>query len=323
VKEISYGGDGDFTWERFEERYNVDLANNLGNLVNRITAMAERYRQGRLRAVGGSSGRLASVASAALSQYEHAMDRFALHEAVAAIFKLVDAANEHIAETEPWTLAKDPAQAERLDRVLYDVAEAVRIAAILLLPTMPKSAAEILRRVGETRALSEMRLTDARWRAEGERTVSRGEALWPRLEPKKANETAMTENRPDIPAAPAATAAPSTPAPADERLSIDEFMRIQLRAAKVLAAEKVPNSRKLMRIQVDLGTEQRTIVAGIAEAYEPEQLVGRTIAVVANLKPAKLMGIESNGMLLAASPDGGQPELVTFDNPPQPGTRIR
>ncbi len=107
------------------------------------------------------------------------------------------------------------------------------------------------------------------------------------------------------------------------RLSIDDFMKIQLRVAKVLAAEKVPNSRKLMKIQVDLGTEQRTIVAGIAEAYEPEQLVGRSIAVLANLKPAKLMGIESNGMLLAASPDGGKPELVTFDNPPAPGTRIR
>jgi methionyl-tRNA synthetase len=159
--------------------------------------------------------------------------------------------------------------------------------------------------------------------------------MWPRLEPKEhAKEPDMSEHRPDIPASPAAPSAPSGSAPAaqpapsaapaaDERLSIDEFMKIQLRVAKVIAAEKVPNSRKLMKIQVDLGTEQRTIVAGIAEAYEAEQLVGRTIAVVANLKPAKLMGVESNGMLLAASPDGGQPELVTFVNPPAPGTRIR
>ena len=323
VKEISYGGDGDFTWERFEERYNVDLANNLGNLVNRITAMADRYRKGHLRATGADSGRLAGVAATAVDQYVSAMDRFALHEAIAAAFKVIDAANEHIAETEPWTLAKDPAKAARLDRVLYDVAEAVRVAAILLLPAMPSSAAEILRRVGETRAAGDLRLNDARWQAEGEKTTVKGEALWPRLEPEG---NVMTENRPDIPAAPAAGAAPAREAAApspDERLSIDEFMKIQLRVAKVIAAEKVPNSRKLMKIEVDLGTERRTLVAGIAEAYEAEQLVGRTIAVVANLRPAKLMGVESNGMLLAASPDGGKPELVTFEHPPEPGTRIR
>lgn len=324
VKEISYGGDGDFTWERFEERYNVDLANNLGNLVNRLGSMAGRYRNGRLRATGATSGRLADVAGAALARYEAAMDAYALHDGVAAAFTLVDAANEYIAETEPWALAKDAANAGRLDRVLYDVAEAVRIAAILLLPTMPASAAEILRRVGETADARDIRIDHARWRAEGERTVTAGAPLWPRLEPK---ETIVTEQNPAQPLQPAPAAAPA-PAPAaatsvDDRLSIDDFMKIQLRAAKVLAAEKVPNSRKLMKIQVDLGTEQRTIVAGIAEAYEPEQLVGRTIAVVANLKPAKLMGIESNGMLLAASPDGGKPELVTFANPPEPGTRIR
>ena len=352
VKEISYGGDGDFTWERFEERYNVDLANNLGNLVNRITAMADRYRQGRLRAEGTDSGRLAGVAANAVDQYVRAMDVYALHEAIAAAFTLVDAANEYIAETEPWTLAKDPAKSERLDRVLYDVAEAVRIAAILFLPAMPASAAEILRRVGETRSASDLRLGEAQWQPEGEKVLAKGEALWPRLEPARvgtgleaggqhppvaaglqaggrSKETSVTENRPDIPASPATGAAgpaASTPAAepvADERLSIDDFMKIQLRVAKVIAAEKVPNSRKLMKIQVDLGTEQRTIVAGIAEAYEAEQLVGRTIAVVANLKPAKLMGIESNGMLLAASPDDGKPELLTFENPPAPGTRVR
>ena len=323
VKEISYGSDGDFTWDRFEERYNVDLANNLGNLVNRIAAMADRYRKGQLRATGGESGRLAGIAATAVDQYVAAMDRFALHEGAAAAFRLIDAANEHIAETEPWALAKDPADAARLDRVLYDVAEALRIAAILLLPVMPASAAEILRRVGETTPPAKLRIDAARWRAAGERTISKGDAMWPRLE---AKDTVMTENRPDIPASPAAPAsapgaAPSVPV--DDRLSIDEFMKIQLRVAKVVAAEKVANSRKLMKLQVDLGTEQRTIVAGIADAYEPEQLVGRSIAVVTNLKPAKLMGIESNGMLLAASPEGGKPEVVTFENPPAPGTRVR
>jgi len=127
------------------------------------------------------------------------------------------------------------------------------------------------------------------------------------------------------PAAPAAASAPaSTPAAAGgDRISIDDFMKIDLRVAKVLTAEKVPNSRKLVKMTIDVGTEQRTLVAGIAEAYEPEQLVGRTIAMVFNLKPAKLMGIESNGMVLAASPEGGQPTLVSFEGEIAPGTRVR
>ena len=128
------------------------------------------------------------------------------------------------------------------------------------------------------------------------------------------------------PAAPAAAAAPAPAAPApvgSDRITIDDFMKVDLRVAKVLTAEKVPNSRKLVKMTIDVGTEQRTLVAGIAEAYEPEQLVGRTVAIVFNLKPAKLMGIESNGMVLAASPDGGKPMLVGFDQDVPPGTRIR
>jgi methionyl-tRNA synthetase len=149
-----------------------------------------------------------------------------------------------------------------------------------------------------------------------------------------AKETTLTnEQQPPaapVPAAstPAAPAAPPAPAPTtawpmEQRISIDEFMKIDLRVAKVTAAERVPNSKKLVKLSIDLGTEQRTLVAGIAEAYEADALVGRHVAIVANLKPAKLMGIESNGMVLAASPDGGKPMLVSFDEPPAPGTRVR
>lgn len=126
-----------------------------------------------------------------------------------------------------------------------------------------------------------------------------------------------TPTQPSVP-----TAAPPPP-PADGKITMDDFMKVELRTAKVLAAEKVPNSRKLVKLSIDLGTEQRTLVAGIAEAYEPEALVGRTIVMVFNLKPAKLMGIESNGMVLAASPDGGKPTLVGFDADVPPGTRVR
>jgi methionyl-tRNA synthetase len=185
TKEIPYGGDGDFSWERFEERYNVDLANNLGNLVSRVAAMVDKYRNGTLPPAPGGPGRLAGAAAEALTGYRRSMDTHALHEGAAAAFALVDATNEFIAASEPWALARDEANADRLTQVLYDAAEALRIAALLLLPAMPRSCAEILRRVGEERAAPELRLDrDARWSAGGERRILKADALWPRLEAK-------------------------------------------------------------------------------------------------------------------------------------------
>jgi methionyl-tRNA synthetase len=346
VKEVTYGGDGDFSWQRLEERYNADLANNLGNLVSRIAAMAGKYRDGTLRPAE-APGRLAQVATDATSDYRRQMDAFALEAGVADAFRIVDAANEYIAETEPWTLERDPGQANRLSQVLFDVAEAVRVAAVLLLPVIPRSAAEILRRIGERADPRTLTLDAATWRNAGERQVLRGNALWPRHEvarladaspPADIKSTASKKDRRQrvdetkstplpAPAPPAVAAPPAAPAAAPasggEKITIDDFMKVDMRVAKVLAAEKVSNSRKLMKLQIDVGTEQRTLVAGIAEAYEPDQLVGRTVGIVFNLKPAKLMGIESNGMVLAASPDGGKPTLVTFDADVPPGSRIR
>lgn len=341
TKEVPYGGDGDFTFERLDEKYNADLANNLGNLVSRVAAMSSRYRGGRLPAAT-SPERLGHVVSRAVDEYRAAMDRLALHDGVAAAFRIIDAANLFIADTQPWALAKDEAQSERLTRVLAEAAEAVRVAAILLSPVMPASTAEILRRMGETTAARQIRLQDAAWRTSGEKQVLNEGPLWPRKE-------AMSETRnPASPAAAAASAAPpegstavqsgaasptpeaptapltqaAAPTPSDDRISIEDFMKVELRAAKIVEAERVPKSKKLMKMRVDVGTEQRTIVAGIAEAYEPEALVGKTVVIVANLKPAKLMGIESNGMVLAASPDGGQP-IVLNAEPAAPGTRVR
>jgi len=331
VKEIAFGNDGDFTWERFEEKYNVDLANNLGNLVSRIAAMAEKYRQGRLTGPL-DPGPLSQIAGEAVQEYQKEMDAFALDRGVAAAFRVIDAANEFIASSEPWALARDDARADELSQTLFDVAESVRVAAILLLPVMPRSAAEILRRVGETSTPGDIRLSDAEWRQQGERVIVKADALWPRLETNqrstRVEETKNTSAAQAQSAPPATSGAEKTAPtplapPGDNRISIDDFMKVELRTAKVLTAEKVPNSKKLIKLSVDVGAEQRTLVAGIAESYEPEALVGRTVVMVFNLKPAKLMGIESNGMVLAASPDGGKPTLVAFDQEIAPGTRVR
>jgi len=334
VKEVSFGGDGDFSWDRFDERYNVDLANNLGNLVSRVAAMAGRYRDGVVRPAGAGSDQLVRVGEQIAVDYRRAMDRFALHEGAAAAYRLVDATNEFIAATAPWTMAKDPVAADRLTQVLFDAAEAIRLAAVLLEPIIPSSSREILRRVGASPdGLNLDR--DGRWRTDGERRLLQEGPLWPRKEqtivadnqttpsPGTAAPSAAPGTAPSTaaPGTAPGTAAPGTSAP--ERISIDDFMKVEMRVAKVLAAERVPKSNKLLKLQVDAGSEHRTLVAGIAEAYEPEALVGKTVVIVFNLKPAKLMGIESNGMVLAASPEGGQPKVVTFEDPPPPGSRVR
>ena len=310
TKEVAYGSDGDFTWERYAERYNVDLANNLGNLVSRVVAMAHKYRGGRLAPTGDTSPRLRDLPEEVAGFYRKAMDTYALQDAMAYVFRLIDATNGHLAETAPWTLARDPAAADRLSQVLFDAAEAIRLAAVLLLPVMPGSAAEILRRVGETRGVSEIRLdADGRWRHEGVRNLLQGPALWPRAE--------------DHAVAPA-TQTRETSVEEQARISIDDFLKVELRVGKVLAAEAVPKSNKLLQLSVDVGEpEPRTILAGIAKAYAPEALVGRRIVVVFNLRPAKLMGIESNGMVLAASLEGDLPSLLAVDVSVPPGARVR
>lgn len=330
AKEVPYGGDGDFTFERLDEKYNADLANNFGNLVSRVAAMSVRYRGGQLPAPRASE-RLAPLADRALQDYRAAMERLALHEGVAAAFRLIDGANQFIAETEPWALARDPARAERLTDVLAEAAEAVRVAAVLLLPVMPGSATEVLRRLGDTRPAAALTLADAAWRTSGDRQILNEGPLWPRKDmgapvtetPKEttpAVQSGATTPTPDSPTAPITQAA--APGPADARIAIEDFMKVELRTAKVLEAERVPKSKKLLKLRVDAGSEQRTIVAGIAESYEPEALVGKTIVIVANLKPATLMGIESNGMVLAASPEGGA-AIVLNAEPAAPGTRVR
>jgi methionyl-tRNA synthetase len=247
------------------------------------------------------------------------------------IWELIRRLNKYIVEREPWTLAKDPGKRATLDVTLYSAADALRVIAALVDPVMPDTSERIRRMLG---------IKAESWTTLTANTLQPGtelgtvEPLFPRIEKSIEELRAMTTTNEQPPAeAAAAPAAPSAPAltppapvspPADDaRISIDDFMKVELRVVKVLEAEAVPKSKKLVKLKVNAGSEERTIVAGIAESYQPEQLVGRTIVIVANLKPAKLMGIESNGMVLAASADGAGPMLVGFDQEIPPGTRVR
>jgi methionyl-tRNA synthetase len=217
-----------------------------------------------------------------------------------------------------------------LNGVLSDLSEAVRIAATLLAPVIPSSAQEILRRLGDDVPLRERRLdTATAWRTSGEKRILNAGALWPRIEAEKGPITVSDSNpsapatqagpTPSAPVAPAAPVAPGAPAV----ISIDDFAKIDLRTAKVLEAEKMPKSNRLLKLKVDVGEPApRTILAGIAESYEPEQLVGKSIVIVANLAPRKMMGLESQGMVLAASPDGGK-AIVLNAEPAPPGIKVR
>jgi methionyl-tRNA synthetase len=279
------------------------------------------------------------------------MDEHQLHTGMAAAFDLIDATNEFITRSEPWVLARTPERRADLDQALFEMAEAVRIAAILLWPAMPTSCAEILRRMGQVEPVSDIRLDrDAAW-AGGERQIVKGPPLWPRIEEnapapaavavapggaaisKGAGDTMANETEPaagqppaeDGAASAAGTAGTTTEGAEAARLSFDDFMKLQLRVATVVAAEAIPKSKKLLKVTVDVGAEQRTIVAGVARVYAPETLVGRTVVIVANLEKATLMGVESNGMVLAATDPDGRPVLVTVDDPAAapPGSRVR
>jgi methionyl-tRNA synthetase len=320
VKEVVFGDDGDFSWERFDEKYNSDLANNFGNLVSRVTVMANQYREGRLAPSGEPSAFLTGVAADVVSSYRQSMDALDITAGASHAFRLVDAANLHIAQSEPWALAKDPSKADRLTQVLFDAAEAIRLSAVLLSPVLPRSAAEILKRVGAP-ADSLNLDRDGQWRPTGERLTVLGTQLWPRFDVKKVKEPSVASETVEPRTASVDPSAANKEPRTDNRISIDDFKKVELRTAKVLGAERVPKSKKLLKLQVDLGTEQRTILAGIAEAYEPDALIGRTIVVVANLAPAKLMGIESNGMVLAASNETGQPVLLSVEA--EPGWTVR
>ena len=320
LREIMLGSDGNFSRSALINRINADLANDLGNLLHRTLNMINRFNGGVIAPPAGREAvdeALIHLAQDTAAEYERAMDRLEINTALKEVWTLIGRANKYIDETGPWALAKDPAKKERLNTVLYNLAEVLRIVAVLISPFMPNTTPRIWEQLGLTGDLASFRLADAqKWGALPAGTkVTAPVALFPRIEEKEEAE-AVPAPAPAAPAAPAQPAAPVLP-----EVTIDEFAKMDFRTARVLACEKVQGADKLLKLTVDLGSETRTLISGIAMHYTPESLVGQDVVMIVNLKPAKIRGIESRGMVLAAS-NGDKLALLTAPGI-APGTKVK
>jgi methionyl-tRNA synthetase len=328
LREMPLGQDANFSDDAVLTRFNADLANDLGNLVSRATTMVHRYRGGEVPEAPQDKGQgldrdLETAIGTAIDAVKGNFEACQVSLALQDTWTLIRQVNKYIVEREPWTLAKDVENAEALNQTLYRSADTLRVIAALVDPVMPDAAGRIRRMLGiEAEPWTTLKACTLR---PGTR-LGAVEPLFPRIENSVEELRAMTTANDPNPTPAPPTPAQATPAAApasDNRIGIDDFMKVELRVAKVLEAEAVPKSKKLIKLKVDAGTEHRTILAGIAEAYQPEQLVGRTIVIVANLEPRKMMGMESQGMVLAASLEDGLPSLVAVDESLPAGTRVR
>ena len=316
LREVPFGLDGDFSHKALIGRLNSDLANNLGNLLNRTVNMMKKYFDATIptpATPGDEDSELESKAREVVDEVRKLYDELSFNKILQKIWELVDTTNQYIDKTGPWNLAKTDEGKERLKTVMYNAAESLRILGVLLFPFMPKSCESLMLQLGVEKTIEEQGMSSLdNWgNLPSDTKTQKAKQLFPRIEDKQAAkiltelETQKNDNKDD-----------------SGKITIDEFMKVDLRTGKILEAEKVKKSKKLIQLKVDIGTETRQILAGIAESYEPENLIGRTVVIVANLKPAKLMGIESQGMVLAASNDGTI-LLAGFDQEPGQGIQVR
>ncbi|MBR6038878.1 MAG: methionine--tRNA ligase [Clostridia bacterium] len=300
LHDMPFDNDGTITWDTLIERLNADLANTLGNLVNRTVAMSNKYFGGTVRDTGVAEpvdAELKAVAVGARDCVKKAMDELVISDALEEIFNIFRRCNKYIDETAPWVLAKDPEKADRLAEVLYNLIESISIGANLLRAFLPATAERILKEIGAEPRNIESLEHFGLYPSEN-KVAEKPEILFARLDPKVVMEQAealMAKQK-----KPAEPEQPALP-PIKDEITYDEFGKLDLRLAKVVACEEVKRSKKLLKLTVSLGNEERTVVSGIKNWYKPEDLVGKTVVLVANLKPVTLCGVESHGMILAAS----------------------
>ncbi len=310
LSEMPFANDGSITYEMVINRYNSDLANILGNLVNRTVSMINKYFSGVLPVPGseeGTDGELKEAAVKAYADVVKAMEGHHVADSLEIIMNLARRSNKYIDETTPWTLAKSEETKERLGTVMYNLYESIRFIAVLLSSFMPETSEKIFAQLGCN--INNIESLESFGVAESGAKVGEATPLFARIDEAKM----LEELVPPVEEAPALELKPE--------ITIEDVEKIDLRVAKVIAAEKVEKADKLLKLTLELGGETRTIVSGIAKSYTPEQMVGKSIVLVANLKPAKIRGVESKGMLLAASDDNGLVVLTTDGEMPS-GTQI-
>ena len=317
LREINLGQDGNFSRDALIQRINSDLANDLGNLLHRTLNMVGKFQQGVVLAPEGRSEIDASLIEDAMSTvktFADDMNNMKISHAIKAVWAFISRANKYIDETAPWALAKDESKKQELANTMYNLVEALRIISGLIYPYMPTTAGKLWQQLNLPGTIEELRLADIeKWGGTPvNMRIGQAQQLFPRIEVEKVEQPVKAaKNKSEKQKSKKDKQKESQP---EGEISIDDFAKIQLRVAKVLEAEAVPKADKLLKLKIDLGDEQRELVSGIAKQYKPEELVGKNVIVVANLKAAKIRGVVSHGMVLAASA-GDDLKLVTVDMP--------